>query len=106
MPLIAGDDLPPQPRRQKSAEVVPFDGVLVDRSVTKAGCDYVRIVFGTAGGTATEVEDPSEVIDAEFIFFPGEHPFTPAWGGRHPPLCAPACLWRIKFLGVHEQHKA
>lgn len=73
MAVVKGEDLPPQPRRQKSAEVVPFDGVLVDRSVTKAGCDYVRIVFGTAGGTATEVEDPSEVIDAEFIFFPDDN---------------------------------
>jgi hypothetical protein len=31
----------------------------------------VRLVFGTAGGAATEVEDPSAVIDAEFLFLQG-----------------------------------
>jgi hypothetical protein len=38
------------------------------------GAEYVRLVFGTAGGAATEVEDPSAVIDAEFLFLQGVHP--------------------------------
>ena len=35
------------------------------------GAEYVRLVFGTAGGAATEVDDPSNVIDAEFLFLAG-----------------------------------
>ncbi len=31
----------------------------------------MRLVFGTAGGAATEVDDPSNVIDAEFLFLAG-----------------------------------
>lgn len=33
----------------------------------------MRLVFGTAGGAATDVEDPSAVIDAEFLFLQGVH---------------------------------
>lgn len=36
------------------------------------GAEYVRLTFGTAGGAATEVDDPSTVIDAEFLFLKGE----------------------------------
>ena len=32
----------------------------------------MRIAFGTAGGAATEVEDPASVIDAEFLFLKGK----------------------------------
>ena len=39
------------------------------------GAEYVRLTFGTAGGAATEVEDPSTVIDAEFLFLKGVHLF-------------------------------
>jgi hypothetical protein len=35
------------------------------------GAEYVRLTFGTAGGAATEVDDPSNVIDAEFLFLQG-----------------------------------
>lgn len=68
----AGEDLPQQPQRQRSTEFVPFDGALVERKVTQSGCIYVRLLLGAAGGAATEVEDPSSVIDAEFLFLPSE----------------------------------
>ena len=35
------------------------------------GAEYVRLTFGTAGGAATEVDDPSTVNDAEFLFLKG-----------------------------------
>jgi hypothetical protein len=71
-PFSAGEKPPPQPQRQKAVGYIPFDGALVDRYITDAGCDYVRIVFGAAGGAATEVDEPSSVIDAEFLFLPSK----------------------------------
>lgn len=35
----------------------------------------MRLVFGTAAGAATEVDDPSAVVDAEYLFLAGEARF-------------------------------
>ena len=45
---------------------------VVDRHTTPSGAEYVRVVLGTAGGSATQVDDPSIVMDAEFLFLAGE----------------------------------
>lgn len=98
--------MPAQPRRQRklATDFVPFDGQLVERHTTPSGAEYVRITLGTAGGAATEVDDPSTVIDAEFLFLEGGRPpgaAQHAWlaGGRRGGLPAagvrqwlPACL--------------
>ena len=54
--------LPPAPR-----------AAVVERRTTAAGAEYIRVVLGTSGGAASEVEDPSTVIDAEFLFLAGGH---------------------------------
>lgn len=68
--VATGGDMPDQPKRQRKAnsEVVRFDGKVVERRTTPSGAEYVRFVFGTAGDTATDVPDASEVFDAEFLF--------------------------------------
>eukprot|EP00887_Chlorella_sp_A99_P001120 scaffold14.g1120.t1 len=67
----AGGQLPEQPKRQlKSGK--PFDGKVLERHTTSDGAEYLWIVLGTAGGAAAEVEDPSLVIDAEFLFLPND----------------------------------
>lgn len=45
---------------------------MVERRTTPSGAEYVRLVLGTAGGTASEVEDPSTVMDCEFLFIASE----------------------------------
>lgn len=58
------------------------------------GAEYVRLVFGTAGGAATEVDDPSAVVDAEYLFLAGEARFLGfgdargrTLAGHSPLLC-------------------
>lgn len=45
--------------------------VVVERRTTAGGAEYIRVVLGTKGGAAAEVEDASAVIDAEFLFLSG-----------------------------------
>ncbi|EFN57033.1 hypothetical protein CHLNCDRAFT_143734 [Chlorella variabilis] len=73
--VVTGGDMPAQPRRQRklATDFVPFDGQLVERHTTPSGAEYFRITLGTAGGAATEVDDPSTVIDAEFLFLEGDN---------------------------------
>lgn len=66
--VIQGKPPPEKPERAPGRDGQPFDGVLADRHTTGEGAEYVRLTFGTAGGAATEVDDPSSVIDAEFLF--------------------------------------
>lgn len=55
---------------------------MVERKTTPAGNEYVRVVLGAGAGG--EVDDPSAVIDAEFLFLAG------AWAAA----CACAgCAW-------------
>lgn len=69
--VATGGQLPEQPKRQlKSGK--PFDGKVLERHTTSDGAEYLWIVLGTAGGAAAEVEDPSLVIDAEFLFLPND----------------------------------
>lgn len=51
--------------------MVPFNGVVQDRHKTSSGSDYVRITFGLPEKGSRTVEDPSDVIDAEFVFLEG-----------------------------------
>lgn len=44
---------------------------VAERHTTPEGSEYVRVVLGAAGGAASEVDDPSAVIDAEFLFLAG-----------------------------------
>lgn len=44
---------------------------VVERRTTAGGAEYIRVVLGTKGGAAAEVEDASAVIDAEFLFLSG-----------------------------------
>lgn len=48
----------------------PFAAV-VARKTLPDGAEYIRVVLGTAGGAASEVEDVSSVMDAEFLFLAG-----------------------------------
>lgn len=72
--VIRNGDLPEQPQRRKrdAADFTPFDGVLADSRTDPDGTRYLRLTLGTDGGRATEVEDPSTVIDAEFLFLPND----------------------------------
>lgn len=47
-------------------------GAVIERRTTEGGAEYIRVVLGTQGGAATDVEDPSAVIDAEFLFLSGQ----------------------------------
>lgn len=69
--VMSNGDMPAQPTRQYQTDYVPFDGVLVDRRTTENGSEYVRITLGLRGPDGeelTSVEDPVNVIDAEFLF--------------------------------------
>ncbi|PSC72961.1 hypothetical protein C2E20_3641 [Micractinium conductrix] len=68
--VATGGDMPAQPKRQRKTqgELLPFDGQLVARKTLPDGAEYIRVVLGTAGGAASEVEDVSSVMDAEFLF--------------------------------------
>ncbi|GAB4815568.1 hypothetical protein N2152v2_002614 [Parachlorella kessleri] len=70
--VLKGERPPPRPQRQVSLEFTPFDGEVAERYTTEAGSHYVRLLFGAAGGQATEVEEPSSVVDAEFLFLPND----------------------------------
>ncbi len=87
--------MPAQPQRQKAVGYVPFDGVLAEQRTTSAGCNYLRIVFGTGAGVAAEVDDPSSVIDAEFLFIPSKRSVLAGKGApgcRRASGCCFACL--------------
>ncbi|PRW57776.1 hypothetical protein C2E21_3490 [Chlorella sorokiniana] len=73
--VATGGDMPEQPKRQRksAAQFVPFDGEVIERRTTAGGAEYIRVVLGTKGGAATDVEDPSAVIDAEFLFLSGDN---------------------------------
>ena len=60
--------MPDQPTRAKAGAAELFDGVVSERYTTSEDAVYVRLTFGTQGGSATDVSDVSSVIDAEFIF--------------------------------------
>lgn len=55
---------------------------VVERRTTAAGAEYVRLVLGTAGGAAAEVDDPSAVLDCEFLFIASE---AAGWRTGHAP---------------------
>lgn len=63
---------------------------VVERRTTAGGAEYIRVVLGTSGGTASEVEDPSAVLDAEFLFLAGKEKKGRGWAA--PALGAPSCL--------------
>eukprot|EP00208_Stichococcus_sp_RCC1054_P006789 CAMPEP_0206142630 /NCGR_PEP_ID=MMETSP1473-20131121/17675_1 /ASSEMBLY_ACC=CAM_ASM_001109 /TAXON_ID=1461547 /ORGANISM="Stichococcus sp, Strain RCC1054" /LENGTH=319 /DNA_ID=CAMNT_0053537703 /DNA_START=96 /DNA_END=1055 /DNA_ORIENTATION=+ len=67
---FSGGNLPDQPKAKYQAQgsAQLFDGVVADRHTTKEGVEYVRVTFGTAGGDADDVQDPTSVVDAEFLF--------------------------------------
>lgn len=60
--------MPDQPERAKAGLADLFDGVLSERYTTQEDAVYVRLTFGTQGGSAESVADASSVVDAEFIF--------------------------------------
>lgn len=64
--VLQNGPMPEQPQRRRAKASVPFNGVLADRHSTANGSEYVRITFG---GDVEEINDPSNVIDAEFLFF-------------------------------------
>ena len=59
----------PQRTRRSEAEYVPFDGEVVDRKTTENGSEYLRITLGLS----KQNEDPTQVIDCEFLFFPNDN---------------------------------
>ena len=67
-PHCAGKQLPAQPKRQQQTGGKPFTGVLAERHATDSGAEYLRLTFGQPAGGSAEVDDPSRVIDAEFLF--------------------------------------
>ena len=67
----AGKQLPAQPKRQQQTGGKPFTGVVAERHATEGGGEYLRLTFGQPAGGSAEVDDPSKVIDAEFLFPPG-----------------------------------
>ena len=71
--VLPGKDLPSKPKRQVQSEGALFDGVLVDHHTTSLGSEYVRLTFGLQRGGGNEVDDPTRVIDAEFLFPDGAH---------------------------------
>ena len=66
--LCAGKQLPAQPKRQQQTGGKPFTGVIAERHATDSGAEYLRLTFGQPTTGAGEVDDPSRVIDAEFLF--------------------------------------
>ncbi len=68
MPRRAGKQLPAQPKRQQQTGGKPFTGVVAERHATESGAEYLRLTFGQPAGGSAEVDDPSRVIDAEFLF--------------------------------------
>lgn len=83
----------PERRRKSRSEFRPFDGTVVERRTSEGGAEYVRIVLGTSGGAATDVDDPSDVVDCEFLFLSGaRRAELPLW-----PQCGPDVLL---MLGV------
>ncbi|KAL4446811.1 hypothetical protein ABPG77_008055 [Micractinium sp. CCAP 211/92] len=85
--VATGGDMPAQPKRQRKSksDFVPFDGTVVERRTTAGGSEYVRLVLGTAGGAATEVEDPSTVLDCEFLFIANDNIVNVRAASRAPP---------------------
>lgn len=66
--VMSGGAMPDQPERAKAGIAALFDGVLSERHTTGEEAEYVRLTFGSEGGSAQFVTDPSSVVDAEFIF--------------------------------------
>lgn len=66
--LPLGKDLPDKPKRQAQSMGALFDGVLADRHTTSLGSEYVRVTFGLPKEGRNDVDDPTRVIDAEFLF--------------------------------------
>lgn len=70
---------PEQPKRRIKKEFVPFDGVLQERRSVEGGGEYVRVTFGLPNletvkdGETEGAIDPTEVIDAEFLFLPNDN---------------------------------
>ena len=73
--VLQNKELPAQPKRQQRAkgDFVPFDGALAESRAGADGSRYVRITFGTDGGRADAVDDPSAVVDAEFLFLANDN---------------------------------
>ena len=51
--------------------------MLAERHSTSEGSEYVRITFGQPLDGGADVDDPSRVIDAEFLFLKGTAPGHP-----------------------------
>lgn len=80
---------------------------VVERATTPGGAEYVRVLLGGGSGTG-EVEDASAVIDAEFLFLPGQPLLFLACAcaccacpcllvrSQPPVAAAPACPWLAK----------
>jgi len=66
--VLQNGPMPEQPKRKRQDTFVPFDGVLVDRHTTPNGSEYVRLTLGQSQDNA----DPSNIIDAEFLFLAGD----------------------------------
>ena len=60
--------MPDKPKRQAQSMGALFDGVLADRHTTSLGSEYVRVTFGLPKEGRNDVDDPTRVIDAEFLF--------------------------------------
>jgi len=70
--VLQNGEMPERPKRRRQAASVPFDGVLAEQKTTSNGSEYVRITFGTKLAVQGDIVDPSEIIDAEFLFLPGD----------------------------------
>ena len=87
--VMVNGDMPAQPVRRRQTEVVRFDGVLVERRTTENGSEYVRITMGVRGPDGqevTSVEDPVNVLDAEFLFFKNDNIVNVRASSRAEPV--------------------
>jgi hypothetical protein len=87
-----GAPLPEKPTRQMEQAVEPFDGVLTERHTSADGSEYVRVAFGTgAVSPSGKVDDPSSIVDAEFLFLSGGGPKSQGGDSVSPESTA---VWR------------
>ena len=69
--VLTNGSMPARPERRRQTTSVPFTGILAEARTTENGSQYVRITLGLRGPNGEElidVEDPVNVIDAEFLF--------------------------------------
>ena len=69
--VLTNGSMPARPERRRQTTSVPFTGILAEARTTENGSQYVRITLGLRGPNGeelTDVEDPVNVIDAEFLF--------------------------------------